>query len=71
VKAHHRHLAQLAARYRLTIVSARNGHLQLVDGDGRVVATASCTPRNPETALRNVERDLRHALGSITKGGEK
>jgi hypothetical protein len=60
---HRRNLSHIARRYGRTVMSARSGHLKLVDPKGRLPAiTCASTPSCPH-ALKNVERDCKRAAG--------
>jgi hypothetical protein len=60
MRKHLRNLAQLDGV--TDAVRKPSGHVHLLADDGRLLAVASSTPRSPEHALRNVERDVRRAL---------
>jgi hypothetical protein len=48
-------------------VRAGRGHVHIVDADGHLVAVASSTPRDPDTALRRLRADLRRHVDRATE----
>ena len=58
MRKHEKRLKELASRYGGELARRGNGHLCIVTKDGHKLTT-SASPKNPDTALRQLERDLR------------